>query len=84
MVFRILGSLIGGDEEIHLLGYNALQSVKSQPTCQRNIWPPFSRSIVYTEQETRILLATCAHAGSLLGIFFDPQGRVDMFFRNVR
>jgi hypothetical protein len=43
MVFRALGSHIGGDEEIHLLGYNALQSVESQSTFWGNIWPPSSR-----------------------------------------
>jgi hypothetical protein len=31
-------------EEFCLLGYNAVYSVESQPTFQRNISPPFSRS----------------------------------------
>jgi hypothetical protein len=31
-------------EEYHLLGYNAVQSVESQPTFRRNILPPFSGS----------------------------------------
>jgi hypothetical protein len=29
------------------------------------------------------LLATCFHAGLLLGFFFDSKDRGDMFFRNV-
>jgi hypothetical protein len=28
-------------------------------------------------------LATCFRVGFLLGIFFDPEDRVDMFLRNV-
>jgi hypothetical protein len=47
MVFRIKGCHIAGDEEIHLLGYNAFRSVKSQPTFQRNIWSPSSRSKIH-------------------------------------
>jgi hypothetical protein len=29
------------------------------------------------------LLATCVHAGFLLGLFFDPEDGSDMFLRNV-
>jgi hypothetical protein len=29
------------------------------------------------------LLATCFHAGFLLGLFFDPEDGSDMFLRNV-
>jgi hypothetical protein len=28
-------------------------------------------------------LATCFHADFLLGFFFDPEGRGDMFLQNV-
>jgi hypothetical protein len=29
------------------------------------------------------VLATCFHAGFLLGLFFNPEDGGDMFFRNV-
>jgi hypothetical protein len=29
------------------------------------------------------LLATCLHAGFLLGLFFDPEDGGDMFLRNI-
>jgi hypothetical protein len=35
------------------------------------------------ERSQRILLATCFHAGFLLGLFFDPEDGGDMFLRNV-
>jgi hypothetical protein len=40
------GSNSGGCEEFYLLGYNAVQSVESQPTVLRNIPPPFSLTLV--------------------------------------
>jgi hypothetical protein len=33
--------------------------------------------------KARALLATCFHAGFLLGLFFDPEDGGDMFLRNV-
>jgi hypothetical protein len=40
------------------------------------------------EQETSVKAGGCSacnllHAGFLLGLFFDPEDRGDMFFRNV-
>jgi hypothetical protein len=32
---------------------------------------------------SRALLATCFHAGFLLGLFFDPEDGGDMFLQNV-
>jgi hypothetical protein len=32
---------------------------------------------------SRALLAPCFHAGFLLGLLFDPEDGVDMFFRNI-
>jgi hypothetical protein len=29
------------------------------------------------------MLATCSHAGFLLGLFFDPEDEGDMFLRNI-
>jgi hypothetical protein len=49
---------------MYLLGYNAMQSVESQPTFRRNMPPPSPGSA---------LLATCLYAGFLLGLFFDPE-----------
>jgi hypothetical protein len=31
----------------------------------------------------RAQIATCFHAGFLLGLFFDPEDEGDMFLRNV-
>jgi hypothetical protein len=42
IICRIWGSHSGGYEEYHHLGYNAVQSVDSQPTFRRNISPPSS------------------------------------------
>jgi hypothetical protein len=39
---RIWDSHSGGYEEFYLLGYNAMRSVESQPTFQRNMPPPSS------------------------------------------
>jgi hypothetical protein len=35
------------------------------------------------ETSVKALLATCFHAGFLLGLFFDPEAGSDMFLRNV-
>jgi hypothetical protein len=35
------------------------------------------------ERESRDLLATCFHAGFLIGLFFDPGDGGDMFLRNI-
>jgi hypothetical protein len=67
---------LGGYKEYYLLGYDAMQSVGSQPTFRRNILPCLSPGFT-------ALLATCFHAGSFLGLFFDSEDRGDMFLRNV-
>jgi hypothetical protein len=35
------------------------------------------------QQMTGTRLATCFHAGFLLGLFFDPEDGGDMFLQNV-
>jgi hypothetical protein len=35
------------------------------------------------KQSALALLATCFHAGLLLGLFFNPEDGSDMFFRNI-
>jgi hypothetical protein len=67
-----------------ILGYNAVQSVESQPMFRRNMSPPSLRlkSEVSKKPEGR---STCylLHIGFLLGLFFDPEDGGDMFPRNV-
>jgi hypothetical protein len=54
--------------------------VESQPTFQRNISPPSSGSNKPSKIPAE--LATCFHAGILLGLF-DPEDGDDTFLRNV-
>jgi hypothetical protein len=35
------------------------------------------------DEDNKVLLATCIHAGFLLGLFFDPEDGSDMLLRNV-
>jgi hypothetical protein len=60
-------------DEFYLLGYNAVQSVESQPTF---------RSRLHL-QGRRALFATCFHAGFLLGLFFDVEDGGNMFLRKI-
>jgi hypothetical protein len=58
VTIRIWGSHSGGYEEYHILGYNVVQSVESQPKFRRNISLPSSGS------------KNCLHADFLLSLFF--------------
>jgi hypothetical protein len=40
-------------------------------------------AVANTKVSLEILLATCFHAGFLLGLYFDPEDGGDMFLRNV-
>jgi hypothetical protein len=40
-------------------------------------------TILWDIKLSRVLLATCCHAGLLLGLFFDPKDGGDMFLRNI-
>jgi hypothetical protein len=62
------------------MGYNAVYSVKSQPTFQKKTSPPSSGSKkkprkkpARNQMSIRALFATCFHADFLLGLFFDPE-----------
>jgi hypothetical protein len=78
-----LGNLCNNNstEEYYLLRYNAVYSVEIKPTFRRYILPPSARSNKPSKLPA-LWLATCFHAGSLLGLF-DPEYRSDMFLRNV-
>jgi hypothetical protein len=57
--------------EFYPLGYNAGESVDSQPTFWRNMSPPSSWSKNMPSTKPEDMLATCFHVGSLLGFFMD-------------
>jgi hypothetical protein len=44
---------------------------------------PASNSFISDVAKPHYLLATCFHAGLLVGFFFEPEDGVDMFLRNV-
>jgi hypothetical protein len=52
--YRIWGSHNGGYEEIYLLGYNAVQPVKSQPKFRKNVSPPSSGCVMHATYVTLI------------------------------
>jgi hypothetical protein len=58
-----------GYEELYLLGYNPVLSVKYQPTFQKNTSPA--------------ILSACFHVDVLFGLFFDYEDGGDMFLRNI-
>jgi hypothetical protein len=63
--------------EYYFLGYNAVYSVKSQPTFRRSISPAYSLSYK-TRKEMVTRLATCFLVGIFLDLF-DPEGGGDKF-----
>jgi hypothetical protein len=67
-------------KEFYLLGYNATKSAESQPTFQRNLSPPSSRLMKNPCHKPACYLL---HAGFLLGLFFNHEDGVNMFFRMV-
>jgi hypothetical protein len=69
-------------EGLYLLGYNAVLSVESKPTFRRLISPPSSGQ---NNNPSKKPTSACylLYAGFLLGIFFDPEDRGDMFLLNV-
>jgi hypothetical protein len=50
-------------------------------TSQSILWESSCHSALYSL--VSVLLATCFHAGFILGLFFDPEDRGDMLLRNV-
>jgi hypothetical protein len=72
-------------EEFRLIRYNAVQSTESQPTFQRNMSPPSSRS--KDDPSKKPVKQSCfclLHAGFYLASFFDTEDEGNMFLRNVR
>jgi hypothetical protein len=72
---RIWRSHSGGYKEFHLLGYNAVWSIESQPMS-----PPSSRS---NNKPSKNSICYLLHIGFLLGLFLDPGDGGHMFLRNV-
>jgi hypothetical protein len=78
-------------EEHHLVGYNAVWPVESQPTFRRNLSPLSSGSknkpskkLAWKQAASHpASLANCLHAGFLLRLFFGPEDGGDNFLRNV-
>jgi hypothetical protein len=66
-------------QEFYLLGYNAVQSVESQPTFRRNISPHFPGSKIKSREKPN-LPASC---GFLLGLFFDLENGGDVLLHKV-
>jgi hypothetical protein len=67
----IWSSQASGYEDFHLLVYNIVESVNSQPTFRKNMPPP--------SYSARYLL----HAGFLLDLSVDTEDGGDMFLWNV-
>jgi hypothetical protein len=59
------------------MGYNAVQSVESEPKFRTNISPPSSGSKISQAE-----LVTSFHANFSLGLFFDHDDGDDMLLRN--
>jgi hypothetical protein len=62
-----------GLEESYILGYNAMESVESQPTFRKNMSPPYSGS-----KNKRSFACCQLHAGFLHGVFFDLEDEGEM------
>jgi hypothetical protein len=71
-----------GCEELHPLGYNAVYFVESQPTFRRNVLPPFSGSNIKPSNKSA-WKQVASVADFFLGLFFESEDGIDMFFRNV-
>jgi hypothetical protein len=59
-----------------LVGFEVLTAVVMKNTILWDITP-------CSPLKVNLLLATCLHAGFLLGLFFGPENGGDMFLRNV-
>jgi hypothetical protein len=63
---RIWGSHSGSYEEYYLVGYNAVQSIESQLTFRRNMWPLSSRCKNKPSKKPAFTLVSCsAHFSTL-------------------
>jgi hypothetical protein len=72
-----------GTYRLHFLGYIPDDGILHNHRCEN-----LKSYIVFlygeaTHRHIQALLATYFHVGFLLGLFFDPEDRGDMFLRNV-
>jgi hypothetical protein len=90
LLYKIFGSQ-SCDEDIHLQGitcsplkvYQNFLEIFRLHFQSRRISRARNKSESRRQVESAVLLATCLHAGFLLCLFFDPEGRSDIFLRKV-
>jgi hypothetical protein len=63
----------------YLLGYNAVQSIETQPTFRKKKMSPPSSWSKKKPSKKPVTTATCFHPGFLLGLFFTLEDGGDMF-----